>query len=72
VSGTAASVAIHAEGRLLAVFSAAAACCLAMAVFAAVAYALDRPDAVAVLSRVRQVARRPQVAVVKGTEKLST
>jgi putative peptidoglycan lipid II flippase len=72
VTGTAASVAINAEGRLLAVFSAAAACCLAMAVFAVVAYALDRPDAVAVLSRVRQVARRPQVAVVKGTEKLST
>ncbi|HEY3903262.1 MAG TPA: lipid II flippase MurJ [Streptosporangiaceae bacterium] len=72
VTGTAVSVAIHAEGRLLAVLSAVVACCVAIAVFALVAYALDRPDAVAVLSRVRQVARRPQAAVVKSTEKLSS
>jgi putative peptidoglycan lipid II flippase len=56
--GTAVSVAIHAEGKMLAVLSAATACCAAGVVFAAVVYALDRADAAAVLSRVRQFASR--------------
>jgi hypothetical protein len=72
VAGTAVSVAIHAEGKMLAVVSATVACCVAIAVFAVVGYALDRPDAVAVLSRVRLVVRRPAVAEVKSTGKLST
>jgi putative peptidoglycan lipid II flippase len=58
VSGAAISVAIHAEGKLMAVVSAAAASCIAIVVFAVVGYALDKADAVAVVSRIRGLARR--------------
>jgi len=72
VAGTAVSAAIHAGGKMLAVVSATGACCVAIAVFAIVGYALDRPDAVAILSRVRLVVRRPHVTEVKSTGKLSS
>ena len=59
VAGAGVSLAIGAEGKLMAVVSAAAASCFAIVVFAGVGYALDKPDAVAVVSRVRLLARRP-------------
>ncbi len=53
MTGAAMSAAIHAEGKPQAVASAVIGSCFAIAVFAAVAYALDKPDAEMVISRIR-------------------
>jgi putative peptidoglycan lipid II flippase len=58
VCGGAVSVVIGAEGKMLAVVSAAAACGLAIAVFAVVGYVLDKPDAEAVVSKARELIRQ--------------
>jgi putative peptidoglycan lipid II flippase len=58
VAGAGVSVLIGAEGRLMAVGSAAVASCCAIAVFGVVGYALDKADAVAVASRVKGLAQQ--------------
>lgn len=58
VCGAGLSVVISAEHKLLAVASTVVASCLAAVVFAALAYVLDRADAVAVLARIRELGRR--------------